>query len=274
MNDSKLYGVWIGKDATIAITEKLQIAFLRIKPDKIISILKQFEKGVIGAVYGTGVKSNATASICMINSEGILQYSSEESKDYIDNHKNDRIEFRAEEDNAHIVYSMYDGSVFQCELAEVITITDSSIMPEKNPDIPLEKRLEIWRLGSNFSQGTDEIQAGIDTHRYSVNYYINSKRNGTYCRVGNNGYCEKGYAMLSTTVIRPNETRMIKNNMDSIAEYKPILDCFVKNGCAFPPDGGWYWSLKEMNDDLIKLNGCQNAEYHFPRIHKKYEGIA
>ena len=55
------------------------------------------------------------------------------------------------------------------------------------------------------------------------------------------GYCEKGWAMRSTTCIRHMECRMIEDNLQTLQEYKPMEECFVADGCAFPSDGGWYW---------------------------------
>ena len=43
-------------------------------------------------------------------------------------------------------------------------------------------------------------------------------------------------------------------------------ECFVADGCAFPSDGGWYWSVKEVTDDVIYLNGCGDVTYE---IHRK-----
>ncbi len=35
----------------------------------------------------------------------------------------------------------------------------------------------------------------------------------------------------------------------------------MENSCAFPADGGWYWSLKEVTDGVIYLNGCGGDTY-------------
>jgi hypothetical protein len=58
---------------------------------------------------------------------------------------------------------------------------------------------------------------------------------------------------------------MIENNLDSMNDYVPNEDCFVPDGCAFPTDGGWYWSIKSVTDDAIYLNGCGGETYE---IHK------
>ena len=59
---------------------------------------------------------------------------------------------------------------------------------------------------------------------------------------------------------------MIEDNLQTLEEYKPVEDCFIADGCAFPSDGGWYWSVKEVTDDVIYLNGCGGVIYE---IHRK-----
>ena len=59
---------------------------------------------------------------------------------------------------------------------------------------------------------------------------------------------------------------MIENNLSSINEYRPTEDYFVPDACSFPDDGGWYWSVREVTDDVIYLNGCGEVIYE---IHRK-----
>ena len=67
--------------------------------------------------------------------------------------------------------------------------------------------------------------------------------------------------MRSTICIRHNECRMLGNNLEAHEDYVPMEECFVEDGCAFPPDGGWYWSIKEVTADRILLNGCGGDIY-------------
>ena len=43
------------------------------------------------------------------------------------------------------------------------------------------------------------------------------------------------------------------------------VDFFVEDGCSFPDDGGWYWSVKEVTNDVIYLNGCGGATYEIQK---------
>ncbi|WP_310604292.1 hypothetical protein [Anaerosporobacter sp.] len=131
-------------------------------------------------------------------------------------------------------------------------------------------KLELWNLGVRcfFDKlpQPNSVWASIETHRYSICFNLNADGSGVYCRVGKNGYTDKGRAMLSTICLRKDEVRMIENNMDNLEEYKPILEAFVIDSCAFPQDGGWYWSVKEVSDDSIVLHGCGGDIYEIQRI--------
>jgi hypothetical protein len=59
---------------------------------------------------------------------------------------------------------------------------------------------------------------------------------------------------------------MIDDNLSSIQDYKPNGEWFVNDGCSFPEDGGWYWAIKKVTDDVIYLQGCGGDIY---QIHRK-----
>ena len=63
------YGIWCAKDATVAVIDDFYIAFLRIKKDVIVSILKHQNYGVVGVVYGLGINFDASAVYCAKNPE-------------------------------------------------------------------------------------------------------------------------------------------------------------------------------------------------------------
>ena len=52
MPDGNKYGIWVGDNATVAVTEKLMIAFLRLRKDNIVSILRHKDEGVVAGVNG------------------------------------------------------------------------------------------------------------------------------------------------------------------------------------------------------------------------------
>lgn len=262
--NSNNYGIWIGINASIAITEKLQMIFLRLARDKLISIIKQEDEDIIGVVYGYGEKFDAHCEVAFKNktNDNLILLHSKDS-------------FIC--DREKLIYTMYDGTSFNCTLAERIKISPNTDFPPVDNNLSVTQKLELWNMGTNYQYDTGEgiVYAGIDGRKYSICFNLSSNGNCIYCRVGQNGYCDKGRAMLSTICLRPNEVRMIDDNLNSIYEYKPMVDCFVADSCSFPSDYGWYWSLIESTDNYVTLNGCGGAIYKVYRIRgDRYEVLA
>lgn len=259
-----MFGIWCGSDATVAVAEDFSIAFLRIRKDVIASILRHRSYGTVGAVYGLGVNHDARAVYCIKNPEsGKLFYNEADGREYLERHSEDSFTMDAD---GSMTYRMYDGTEFGLMLAEEIHMEDFRSETPVDPDLPVAGRMALWNVMQYFEFRDGYFTVGINTQKYSVYYSISMDDKFVYCRVGQNGYCEKGWAMLSTTCIRQNECRMIEDNLQTLQEYRPMEECFVADACAFPSDGGWYWSLKEVTDDVIYLNGCGDVTYE---IHRK-----
>ena len=259
-----MFGVWCGKDATVAAVEDFCIAYLRIRRDVIACVLRHRSCGTVGVVYGLGTKGDAKAVCCEKHPEtGELFYNEESGKEYLEKHSGDA--FTVEQDGS-MIYRMYDGTEFKLALAEEISMEDFDREPSVDPALPVAARMALWNMVQCFRYGDGILDAHIDTRKYSILFSFSlGKCKNVYCRVGQNGYCEKGWAMLSTTCVRLNECRMIEDNLQTLQEYRPKEECFVENSCAFPADGGWYLSLKEVTDDVIYLNGCGGDTYEIYR---------
>jgi hypothetical protein len=261
-----IYGIWIGENATVAIIDEYRISFLRIQEDLIASVLHHNTYGTLSVVYGFGKNHDAhsfVSAICPVTREPL--HNSDKAKSYVQNHSADKIEYNTA--NKKLIYTMYDGKKFELVLSEKINSTDFDKVNEIDDTLSIANKMALWEVGKYFEYTGDKgyFNVAINTHKYSILFSFSISENWVYCRVGQNGYCDKGRAMLSTVCIRRNETRMIENNLLSINEYKPIEDCFIVDGCSFPPDGGWYWSVKEVTDDVIYLNGCGGATYEIRR---------
>jgi hypothetical protein len=257
-------GIWCGEHATVAIVDDFHIAFLRIKKDVIASILYHKNYGTIGAVYGLGINFKATAEYCTKNPEtGTYFYNVPNGKMHLENHARDKIQLNIE--TQKLIYTMFDGTAYELILAGKINMDDFNRKNPVDKTISIAKRMALWGVQYYFEYLDGYFHVGIVTEKYSIYYNISVSEKYVYCRVGQNGYSEKGRAMLSTTCIRQNECRMIENNLMTLNDYKPIEDCFVVDRCAFPPDGGWYWSIKEVSDDVIYLNGCGGVTYEIHR---------
>lgn len=261
-NPDVICGIWHGENASAAITENFSIVFLRLEPELIAAVLKHSEYGTTGTVYGIGKNWNAHAVYRIINPSGKI-CCNDENDERLKLHNNDKAEL--DRKSGKLIYTAYNGKRFELKLAEKI---DSGYFnKDKNStSLSVADKMAKWNILSCFERGDEFYNVHIDTLKYSAFFGFRANEDFLYCRIGQNGYCEKGWAMLSTTCIRMNESRMIENNLAALEDYKPNKEYFVKDGCSFPEDGGWYWSLKEVTDDVIYLNGCGGATYE---IHKE-----
>lgn len=251
----KLNGIWYGENASAAVVDEFSIVFLRLEKKVIAAVLKDFEYGTVDVVYGLGEKFDAKAVYrfvdpltgeihCNSNDERLLRHSAD-TMEYVD---------------GKLIYTVYDGKRFGLSCAERLY---EEYFEHKDDDsaVSAAEKMAKWNVNRFFSVCDGRFSAGIDTLKYSFNFNLDESSNFLYCRAGQHGYCEKGWAMLSTVCIRMNECRMIEDNLKALGEYKPNESWFAVDGCVFPEDGGWYWSLKEMTDTAAYLNGCGGDTY-------------
>ncbi len=263
-------GIFCGKDSTVAVADEFYIAFLRLGDGRIISLLNYANDGVVGIVSGKGAAaqySNQTNEeslyCCKDIYSGTVRCNDDGIAAEMDAHNGDKFTV---DDSGSMTYTMYNGTVFSLELAEE-TGEDYYDKSKYGEPKTIPEKMAVWNICKHYHSDPGMLWVGIDTKKYSILFsiYDNSENKTIYCRVGQNGYCEKGWAMLSTTCIRPHECRMIENNLDTLKDYVPDERCFVVGSCAFPRDGGWYWSLKSVEDDVIYLCGCGGATYTIER---------
>lgn len=254
------YGIWIGADAVVALVEDFRISFLRLRDDLIASILHHRQLGTLGVIYGHGKFDDAYAVMAIRQPGGGIVCNCDEAAVLLDRHAADAVS--ADPAAGRLRYLPYDGKQFDLVLADPIDMADFAPAKQDDASLSVAEKMALWNQGVSFEHQEQSVVAGIDTKRYSILFSLmpGPERNA-YCRVGQNGYCEKGLAMRSTVCLRQNETRMLADNLSSLNEYHPVESCFVDGGCAFPPDGGWYWSVKEIRDDVIYLNGCNGQTY-------------
>lgn len=261
-NPDELCGVWHGKDASAAITKDFSILFLRLEPELIAAVLRHSDYGTVGTVYGIGKDRNANSIYRIIDPDSGKICCNDENNERLRLHENDKAELDSESGN--LIYTAYNGSRFELTLAE--RLYPGYFVKDKNcTHRSTAEKMAKWNILSCFEYEDGFYSVHIDTLKYSAFFGFNEKENFLYCRMGQNAYCEKGWAMLSTTCIRMNESRMSEDNLLALKDYKPNEDFFVKDGCSFPDDGGWYWSVREVTDDVIYLNGCGGDIYE---IHK------
>ena len=258
-----MYKVYCGKDAAVVEYYFLSIIFLRIQDDNIISILKHSHFGLVGLVSGQGKNHEARADYCFIDPETGRRYCTRpEYCDELEKHKKDTV---STNDGKELIYTTYNGTAYRLQIAEESETDEISQADEEMQEISLSDKMRIWNCGMEFGSSDCFVRANMNTERYSAVFEVNSANNSIYCRFGMHGYCDKGYAMRSTICIRRDECRMIPDNTEALKGYAPDEKYFVENSCAFPPDGSWYWSVRNVDDSTVYLNGCGGDIYEIRR---------
>jgi len=126
--------------------------------------------------------------------------------------------------------------------------------------------MQTWNIIQQMESTENSVSVNVHTEKYAICYHLYFDKNPIiYCRFGQHGYSNKGWAMLSTICLRANEVRMVDNNLVSLNVYIPNEDYFLNNSCTFPADGGWYWSIIDVTDDLLSFQGCNGELYKIYR---------
>lgn len=258
-----MYKVYCGKDAAIVGNDILSFIFLRVMDDNIISILKHSHFGIVSIVSGHGNKFDAYADYCFVAPDtGAKHFNISEMSDALDNHMKDTV---TTDDSNGLIYTTFCGKEYRLHIAEELS---EEILPTYS-GMSIADKMRIWNCGKEFEYSELDngfsVSAEMNTEKYSATFNIDLSNNFIYCRFGMNGYCNKGWAMLSTICIRQNECRMIPDNTEALKGYIPDEECFVANGCSFPSDGGWYWSVRDVDDNTVYLNGCGGDNYEIHR---------
>lgn len=253
---SKLNGIWHGENASAAVVDEFSIVFLRLEKRVIAAVLNDLKYGTVDVVYGIGENFDAKAVYRFVDPFSKEIHCNSKDDERLLRHSDDTMEYL----DGKLIYTIYDGKRFELSCAERL---DEGYFEHKDDDraVSAAEKMAKWNVNRFFSVCDGRFSAGIDTLKYSFNFNLDESRDFLYCRAGQNGYCEKGWAMLSTVCIRMNECRMMEDNLKALEDYKPNKSWFEVDGCTFPEDGGWYWSLKEINDTAAYLNGCGDATY-------------
>ena len=239
--------ICLGTHAAAAVSDDFCIVFLR-QGARIAALLYGRENGLVSAACG----ENGRTEYCK-QMQGVLTADSSAAQAVFANHAADRF---TETDSA-MVWTPYDGTEYPMALCES---SDGAQPAGESLAAEMARRNQ---KAYAYETGEDGICAEIITEHFAAVFL--ARKDMIYCRLGQNGYCEKGYAMLPGIVLRRNECRMIPDLTVMRQPYHPQEGCFAENGCAFPADGGWYWSVQAVTAEHILLNGCGGDTYLIAR---------
>ena len=221
-NPNEICGIWHGKNASAAITEDFSMFFLRLEPELIAAVLRHSDYGTVGTVYGMGKDWNANSIYRIINPDSGKIFCNDENDERLKLHKSDKAELDSKSGN--LIYTAYNGSRFELTLSEKFD-QDFFVKDKNSNSLSLPEKMAKWNILSCFYYEDGFYNVHIDAVKNAAYFGFDEKEKFLYCRIGKNAYCEKGWAMLSTTCIRMNESRMLEYNLLDLEDYKRGLFC-------------------------------------------------
>ncbi len=260
---SASYGVYHGEHATLVLTAYFCQAFLRLSDHELLCVMHHPTQGPVAVVEGLGkgwaahaVWCYRTAPTASFHMNAQTEEEAAACRALLTDRDGDMLSFQG----TALTYRMADGRTFPLQLAEAIDMAyfRQTVSPGDYTTLP--DRMRAWNRCCLFHMDEQGVHANLSLPVHNFCFNLTSGGD-VYCRAGLNGYTEKGWAMLSTACLRPGESRMLPNNLDALTPFQPLEDAFVPHACAFPEDGGWYWSIKDANDDVIHLHGCGGDTY-------------
>lgn len=251
------YGFYIGQDAALIVCPPFRAAFLRLNNQQIVTSLMA-DGRIFGAVSGQRRYSDASAALIddgasrFVTRAAMLDELNACEKAFAD---------CTADVCSDCVTLHYNGNCFKLTLADAIDPDIFNTLQPANPALTLAQKMQRWNVNCYLFCESGKVRANVSNGRYDCHWEADASSGAIYCRLGQNGYCERGWAMLSSVVLRPQECWMMADHREALRPYQPQEECFVEDGCAFPDDGGWYWSVKQVTDDCITLNGCGGDTY-------------
>ncbi len=258
------FGFYIGKDSALVISPEFTAVFLRLNDNHIITALMK-DGRITGLVSGhrDGKEHLVYSMLHAAESRIVRPVES----------LNELNEIEHALETCSVTFTA-DGAVcslgtqqFPLALGARIDLDEIRRPLPFDAGLSIAERMQAWNKNCWFIVGQDgqSVHANIGDGHFDCHWEINVHQNIIYCHLGVNGYCEKGWAMKPTVQLRAFACGMLPDHREALFPYHPIEECFVADSCAFPDDGGWYWSVKEVSDDMITLNSCGGDTYTINR---------
>ncbi len=253
-------GFYIGKDSALVISPEFTAAFLRLNEGHIVTALMK-DGRIAGLVSGRRDGRNLHVFSMLHAADARIVRPAEAPEALNDLEQAfSACTLSFTEGGAVCTFASQD---FPLALGAPIDL-DAIRRPQPvNDSLSVSEKMGAWNVNCWYivGQSGDSVHVNLSDGRFDCHWEINVPQNSIYCRFGVNGYCDKGWAMKPTIVLRAHACEMLPNHCEALLPYHPIEECFVPDGCAFPDDGGWYWSVKEVSSDTVTLHGCGGDTY-------------
>ncbi len=254
------YGYYCGQDAALVLSPEFNVAFLRLTQEHLVTAMIK-DGRVVGVVSGHRMGKERHVYMMLqaterrfVRPDEALEELVGVAQDFAACH----VEFTGND-----ALCTFAGQEFRLALGDAIDL-DAIRRPQPVDDsLSVAEKMRAWNVDCWYIVGEkgDTLHSNISNGRFDCHWELNWPEGVIYCRLGVSGYCAKGWAMLPTSVFRAQACGMLADHRDALLPYRPNEECFVPDGCAFPDDGGWYWSVKDVTPDCITLNGCGGATY-------------
>ncbi len=254
------FGFYIGKDSALVISPEFIAAFLRLNEGHIITAL--IKDGRIAGLVSGHRDGQERHVFSMLHAGNPRIVRPAESADELNSLEQSFAACSVSFTDSGAVCT-FAGQDFSLAMGAAIDL-DAIRRPQPiNGSLSVSEKMRAWNVNCWSMVGEDgqSVHVNISDGRFDCHWGINVPQNLIYCRLGVSGYCEKGWAMKPTVTLRAFSCGMLSDHREALLPYHPIEKCFIPDGCAFPDDGGWYWSVREVSDDAVSLNGCGGDTY-------------
>lgn len=262
------YGNYIGENIEFVILKKYSLVYIF---DEIKNTIESYLLHSDGFICKSACIFDANTSFEMDGFGGILYFRDIEGISFFNSEEVKRLNAISlmslhKEDDLYR-FSMFDGRTF------------SAIMKEKYGNgevIPLNMIATVENVGEclkEWHQGLREIKiqntvVGVEFNTPNHMYIYNVSDNYIYCRAARYATSNKG--VVFTQNFRQNldnyrgHSFAFENNLISLEDLTVLDDMFNPNQCTIS-NHDFYWSISNIENDCIYLNGCGGATYWWVR---------
>lgn len=254
------YGVYIGEDIELVLTDKYTILFRRNKKsDYLESSLILTQTGVC-----LGICRTSPCCFEMRKPPDIWRYAFNfnitGTNGYLstDELKLFHVKIISSENGITVEYP--DGDILVACLSGKFDMTDLSPNCVCASGNNVDKCLLEWNVGIRDIVFDGQF-IGVTINTYKHMYIFEMTTEYVYCRAARYKTCKQG-VIFNQNFRQGIESYMIQDNRMAMDELSYDLNLFDINACSWN-DRSVYWSISEIHKEKIMLNGCNDAVYEW-----------
>lgn len=255
------YGVYIGADLEVVVTEKYTMTFRRHGEEDYLESMLLLTKDL--TCLGVCHSSPCCTEMRIPPKTWAYAFKMNPIEDLVCNDDNLAallgrqtvwLDFTAEGSNA----KFYDSSVYSSQLAETFTMEELAPACVAAGHDNIAHCLKSWNIGITkliYKEKPIGVTINTDKHMYIFEITPGS----IYCRAARYLVCERG-VVFNQNFRQGYEAYMIADNREARDSLTYDPDLFNATECNWI-DRSVYWSVASVEQDLIVLHGCQGDTY-------------